>query len=391
MLKTKKSFWELIKRAYFSVAWFYSHYSHNKTMSRVAQDIFTGLSPYTGVQTGPTPGNFGLSSNAALAGVPWTPNGGPGPANFLRNGRAPTSHGSISLKSFDFVQYVYLCPPWSDTSEKYIAPEMLCFAVKNVDPQDSSTIILTLAKVNQICKDCGMEFQNLLADNDANALKFNNLLTTYGEVAINTFHQLGKDGYANISSPEEAEKVDDLHKMATEDLFCWLTQFGIRSRINFVGSVINTNGSATMQDVEQSMFSDHYCQVNVCYAKRARIANVFGIADEITTGSKLWLTLRRKCKRTFKGLEFPYFQVVPGGSKMLDTPAETDRFYVDPSGRAVRGHVWRVGVVIVPGTSSPQPKQIENASNTSTLCNERTAFEDHGTLPTLIVSLGFKH
>lgn len=360
-------------------------------MSRVAQDIFSGLSPYTGVQTGPTPGNFGLSSNAALAGVPWTPNGGSGPANFLRNGLAPTSHGSISLKSFDFVQYVYLCPPWSDQSEKYIAPEMLCFAVKSVDPQEASTIILTLAKVNQICKDCGMEFDRMVGDGDAEAIEFNTLLTTYGEVGLNTYHQLGREGYAAISTPAEAEKVARFHELATKDLFCWLTQYGIRSRINFVGSVINTNGASSLLEVDQTMFSDHYCQVNVCYAKRARIANVFGNAEDITTGSKLWLTLRRKCVRTAAGLKFPYFQVVPGGSKIEDTPSEAHRFYMDPSGRAVRGHVWRVGVVIVPGTSSPQPKQIENAANTSTLCNERSAFEDHGTLPTLIVSLGFKH
>jgi len=74
-----------------------------------------------------------------------------------------------------------------------------------------------------------------------------------------------------------------------------------------------------------------------------------------------------------------------------DGPLDSQRSYTDPSGRSVRGHRWHVGTVLIPGTSSPQPKQIENAANISSLCNERDAFNDHGSLPTLVVALAFKH
>lgn len=356
-------------------------------MSRVGQDIFAGVIPFAGQPMGP--GGFS-SPGQAFAGQEWKPTGTNTPS-FAQAGQAPRSHGAISLKSVDFLQYTYLCPNWGDDSHKYISPEMLCYAVKSIDPQDSSTIILTLPKCNQLSKDCYHEYKDMIQNRDPIAEKFNKYLTTYGENALYTFHHLGFEKYQSLSNATEASEMKDFHDMATQDMYCWLTQYGIHSRINFLGVVINTNGASSYQELDQTAYSAHYTQVNVGYAKRIRCANVFGSSEKITTGSKLWITLKRRFAETITGPTFTYFQFIPGGSNIEDGPLQCEMSYVDPSGRRVRGHRWHVGIVMFPGSRSPQPKEIENASNLSTLCNERMACDDHGGLPTLIISLGFKH
>lgn len=355
--------------------------------------IFQGLAPFTGVSTGPTPGNFGVSG-PNVPSVSWAPTGtdnATGPAEFLRFGIPKTSHGHISLKGFDFVQYVYLAPPFGDDSQRFIAPEMLAFVVNNRAPDDMSTTVLTLAKVNQIAKECYDEYR-IISDNRAGntetskeAIEFKGYMEKYGERSLEVFNKI-RDTY---DATELADMIR-FSELAVQDLFCWLTRFGIMSRITYVGPVINTNAATSLQELDTTQYSDHYCEVNVCYAKRGKIANVFGRAFDVTTGSRLWMCLQRKRIVTHQGVHFGHYQVVPGGSKTQHRPSDRDRLYIDDSGRTMLGHVWTVGTVMVPGPSSPSQNQIQDASNTGARCNEREAYEQHGTLPTLVVAVAFK-
>jgi hypothetical protein len=153
--------------------------------------------------------------------------------------------------------------------------------------------------------------------------------------------------------------------------------------------VINTSRAIGLETLDMTRNSDHYTNVNVCLAKRARVANVFGSANEIKTGSKLWLILKRKA--TPFGDKVGPFCIVPGGSAVNDYPLESQLEYEDPGERTERAYFWRVGNVLRQGDSSPAAISIQQAANTGMNCSEKQAYESHGTLPVLYVAIGFKH
>ena len=183
------------------------------------------------------------------------------------------------------------------------------------------------------------------------------------------------------------EALEDYYEMATKDFYCWLTRFGILSRVNFCGSVINVNRGTSLEGYTDVRSTQHYTQVVVGIAKRVRVANVFGEHDNIDTGSQVWLALKRKAHMYNAG-EVGAYCVVPGGS-MKGWPTVFERTYNDPSGRPMIGWVWRLGVVLTPPTSFSTQSVCQRAANLGYRVNEREAYEYHGTLPTMYVAFGY--
>jgi hypothetical protein len=360
----------------------------------------SALGPPYGAAAGPT-GGFGGNPNVPY--VTWEPRGADvnqtQPAGFLRNGLAPRSTAHIELKGVDFIQQQFNVPPWTDESDRYIMPEMLCFSVNEMDPDENATSILTLPKLNQLLHDAHREFRQAAAagspDYSPAAAAFLAQLETFGEGALELYAKARR--YKHIDDQLRADlpagryaQLQAFFLASTEDLLCWQTRYGILNKVSYLGSVINVNRATSVEEEDMSQFHQRYSQVNVCMAKRARVANVFGPANRITTGSKLWLNLRRvRVPRPDGNVTYGAYQVVPGGCTMRDRPAWCP--YEDPSGRPLDGHVWHVGVVIVPGPRSPSQSETESASNTGVYVSERRAYEDHGLLPSLYVALGFKH
>jgi hypothetical protein len=183
------------------------------------------------------------------------------------------------------------------------------------------------------------------------------------------------------------EALEDYYEMATKDFYCWLTRFGILSRVNFCGSVMNVNRGTSLEGYTDVRSTQHYTQVVVGIAKRVRVANVFGEHDNIDTGSQVWLALKRKAHMYNAG-EVGAYCVVPGGS-MKGWPTAFERTYNDPSGRPMIGWVWRLGVVLTPPTSFSTQSVCQRAANLGYRVNEREAYEYHGTLPTMYVAFGY--
>lgn len=369
-----------------------------------AEIMSVGSNPYSGFAAGPGQGGFGGIDGPDVPYVSWAPRGASydqtGPAAFLNNGVAPTSHGHISIKSLDFVQRQYLCPPWGDDSQQYIMPDMLVFSVNEMDPTEDSTTILTLSKANQLMREAYTDFVDASDPAHpsffAEAGAFKVALEEYGEAMLESYHvarQLNKETAFRKQFEAEAgfAKFRAFYDACKTDMFCWLTRFGITQKMSFLGSVINVNRATSLESMDMTQHTDHYCQVNVCLAKRGLVANVFGHSDVITTGSRLWLTLKRKQRYARGGEMKPAeYTIVPNGSAIRDGPSLAERAYQDPSGRAMRGHYWRVGVVITPGNFDPSDTAMVTAANIGVQCNERRAYEDHGTLPTMYVAMGFK-
>jgi len=313
------------------------------------------------------------------------------------SGEPPTSSMAVDIKAMDFIQRAYMCAPYHDESNKLIMPEMMCFTVNYADPDTGSQQVLTLSKVNQIMHDEWDTFEKSIIEgsyeyNPKNK-EFNDLLSKYGELGLNTYHIAMKEDKLDAlqKSLEGSTKFGDLkrfHEMALEDDFHWLTVFGVVRHISFAGSVINTLRAVGLETMDMTRHTDHFTQVNVCLAKRGRVANVFGPMTRIMTGSKLWLVLRRKEKPN-GGVGS--LVVVPDGSNIYDYPLAGDLEFTDRNGKITRGHFWRVGVVLRQGDSNPANISIQQAANLGYFCNERRAYEAHGTLPSMYVAIGFKH
>jgi hypothetical protein len=366
------------------------------------------------------PGNMSMGIGGPnVPRVTWEPRGasGKGPASFLRYGVPPKSHGSISLKSVEFIPYQYMCPPLNDSADLLLMPEMPCFTVNELDPEEDSTVVLSLAKLNKLFQDQYNDFVNardpgmngtsaaptnpLFSDD---AFAFHQWLKEYGERGLDDYAYAESHNQQDRLRKMDAEAPDlkRFWQLATSSEFCWLTRYGILKRISFSGIIINTNRAIGLEAVDQTENHEHYVQVNVGIGKRVRCAQVFGMNDEITTGSKVWILLTRK---QLADKSYGAFKLQPSGSKKLDYPLAHHMTYVDDAGMTCTGYHWKVGkcpnrwpplpsyfrfpgVVIEPADKNPQPFSLEQANNTGLHISERVSYEAHGTLPSLYLAVG---
>lgn len=330
----------------------------------------------------------------------WTPDSG---RPF--SGEPPTSSMGVGNGAYDFIQKTFMVPPYHDESNNMIMPEQLCFTVNYADPSTGSVVVMTLPKVNQTLHEEHMQFErSRVAGNpefNPQSQIFYTLLQEFGEKGLAAYERASSEGRLG----ELQERLDkdtrvtkgagtfgrlmQFHRMSLEDDFHWLTMFGLLRHITFAGVVINTNRATGLENMDRTLYSDHYTVVNVCLAKRIAVANVFGTLATIKTGSKLWLILKRKNKPNGGIGELV---IVPGGSHIKDYPMAGSLEFNDfKDGDVVRGHFWRVGVVLRQADSSPAEVSIQRAANIGLFCNERGAYEAHGTLPTMWIALGFKY
>lgn len=356
-----------------------------------SRDIFGIPDPYAGHSVGPGNRTMGIGGpNVPM--TTWEPRGADGryqagPANFLKNGVAPVSHGHIELSTAP-ITWQYLCPPLNDRSDLLLMPDMLVFGINQMDPEESSNMLLSLSKAN-----CLM--QNQHADHtlaivpgspqyDDEHFEFHRWLRDYGEA--------GLEHYAHVRESGNKEKIAALGELqrfwerATGDDFCWLTTYGILKRISFLGIIITANRGVGIETIDQTAASEHYTQVTVGVAKRVRCAQMFGNNCDITTGSNVWITLSRKYLGRGK---YGAFQLKPGGSKHRDRPLVGETRYIDDAGITQTGHVFRVGVVIEPANQEPASFAVETANNTGYQTSERNSSEAHATLPTVYLAVGY--
>jgi len=336
----------------------------------------------SGVPMGPNAGDFdGIDPYQPF--VEWdTRRNETGPAEFMKYGKAPMNADVVEISGVDNIPQQYMCLPWEDESDRFVLPHMLAFALKEYDCIENTTVILTLPKLNQVLYESYHDFRKLVDDNDSITVNFDVLLKKYGEAALEMAHDKQKNG-EKVQNPE----LEKFFKMSTEDFYCWLTKYGIMSRISYLGVINNVSRAISLENIHQT---GQYTTVNVVMGKRCEVANVFGDVDHVTSGSRLWLILRRKSTIKNGNVEYREFHVVPHGCRYKDFPRQLDLQYIDPSGRYFRGEKWTIGKVLTPGSFSPQKGQMESASNCGLFCNERSAYETHLGLPTMYIAAGFK-
>lgn len=185
----------------------------------------------------------------------WEPRGADGRyqagiAKFLDYGEAPSEHGHITLKSVDFIQYQYMCPPLGNQSDLMLMPDMAVFTINELDAEEDSTYVLSVPQLNKLFQDQQDDFElahqvgiggtkesptNPHFDTDTH--DFWTFLQKYGE--------RGLEDYAYAVSHKQDDRVrkmdaaePDLKRfwqLSTSSEFCWLTKYGIIQRISFSG------------------------------------------------------------------------------------------------------------------------------------------------------------
>lgn len=359
--------------------------------------------PNPGFEAGPNMAlDFGLGGPNP-PGFAWDTRNGSTPGGKLNYGVPPESHGHISQKQRETVTYTYLNPPIGDYSFRLTMPEMICFTVHYCDPDENSTLVLTLPKLNWLMAEAWNNFEirtsgtpQVNPNYDQHFVEFRDLLQEYGERVLEGYAYLRSHNFdPNLSrfngriDAVGLDKLQRFYDMALEDDFIYLTKFGIQTRISLAGVVQTVNRAIGLETEDRTENSDHYEQVVVAVAKFVRVANVFGPTEEITTGSRVWLTLTRKQLR--EPGKYGPFMFKPGGSKTMSRPLSADTAYLDESGALCYGRVFPLGVVIEPDAYSPMPAALEQATCTALTRNaERAAYECHATLPKIAVQWGTK-
>ena len=354
----------------------------------IANNVFGAPFPSTG---GP---DFGYVSGPNVPFSEWEPTGTGGPlgamAAFTSNGIPPSSHGHVTLKSHDFVQHQYLLPPTSDGANRKLMRGMLTFVIREMDKCDNSTLVYSLAMINQLSKDQWSDFvlattQGQYFDPEKN--RFLGYMQKYGDNGLISYHKaVERNDVSGRYTDAIRGELADFHKLATQDGFCYLTLFGFLQKVNYHGCVMNTNQGESLEVLNDTDSYQHYVQANLGLAKRMLVAQVFGTSQNITTGSRTWIVLKREYCHNGK---YGPFILYPGGSKEWTRPRDLN--YVDEAGCVVAGHYWKVGTVIEPANWSPQYGSVQAANNTGSMTDSSDAYAAHGTLPTCYVAMGFNN
>lgn len=359
--------------------------------SSVGGDILTTSIPNPGNDfDANAPGNFGIS-DPSINSVDFGPGGSiRSIARFAGKGIPPKSHGSIALKSWEFLQYQYLTPPTNDNANMYLKSGMLAFTIREKDCDDGATLTYPLFLLNQLMRDQWNDFVQATSppSNDPEMLEFLGWLQKYGEQGLLSYHKAEKNG--DLKKYDDAGIRDELHQFrerAMQDGYCYLTQFGILNKINWSGVVINTNRAESLDTLDDTVNTRHYSQANMGLAKRLLTAQCFGPADHITTGSTCWIALKRELCHNGK---YGCYVLYPGGSKLRKAPLPHELRYVDERGDLCTGFVWTVGTVIDPAKGSPQPAALEAANNTGYYTSPDASSQMFATLPTMYLAVGYK-
>jgi len=355
-------------------------------------DVYSVPYPSYGSDASPTgPGNFGIGGPNVPA-IGWEPRGTGGPLGaaqqFVRNGIPPVSHGHVTLKSFDFISQQYLLPPTSDQANQMFKRGMLSFVVREFDKEENSTLTYPLFMINQIARDQWNDFVLATSPNrnDPDAIEFLTFMQRYGDKGLIDFAAAKRRGDTRKydGTPEVRRELNLFMQRAEEDGYCYLTLYGFLRKVNSHGACINTNLGAGLETIDDTRAHQHYVQANLGLAKRIQLSQVFGPADQVTMGSRLWIVLKRKHCGAGK---YGPFVLYPGASPVDTRPKDCS--YIDESGGLVHGHVYNIGTVLEPADRSPQIASIEAANNTGSSTNVEDAYNAHGQVPTFYANMGF--
>jgi hypothetical protein len=283
----------------------------------------------------------------------------------------------FNTDSFISAMYATMC--WEDGTHVLTQEYQLVFVQRYNDYKTHMSIVVPIFKLNQLARDAFSQYRALCDAGDVHALEFQAALRYYGEQALADYHIALRCGY-------ETEMFEDLpdgltmrqfYERGIGDMYCYLTQFGIVNRWNFLGAVLSkceSTGAGSYLDHHSA--TDTVYVMGVVLAKRAVVTNIFGPA---AVGSRVGLILRRQANGVFQ------FHTTVCDKR--EYPTSGSLYYQDASGRQVRAWLKPLGQV----TEASQNLVFSETKRQVALglrSHIKEAFEAHGSLPTMIIQIG---
>lgn len=260
---------------------------------------------------------------------------------------------------------------------------MLAFSVRVNTGDPGSTFIITLHQLNGLMREQWDDFvisttpgTNPRFDDEAS--RFLTLLQTYGEHGLGRYQELYCKG--NVTALMELGKdLAEFWSLAKSDRYCYLTLFGIRQRINYLGPIINMTGSYTLDPVDNRGRGQGAVVVGM--GARVPCSQIFGRRDDITNQVKLMLTFTRMaCENGGYGS----FCVVPG----FQTRHSSNTTFRDESGAICQAYVRWIGNVHTPSAKESGSFAMLQAANMAPAVSNEVAWKSHCTLPMFFVNAG---
>ena len=356
-----------------------------------------------GIDTGPNDSFRGMLSMGPVdPGIRWAPPRGAGgavrtrpvAARFGDGAPGPVSDVSGGNSTMGYVDAVFHTPSIGYDHVAEMQQGMLAFAVRRKQQEEGATLIMSLHQVNAAMREQWADFLLYTTpgggNQDSEALEFLRYMQLFGERGLELYaHMLNESTRYKSVSPfvtavVENVELQNYHRLAQQDDFCYLTRWGIRQRVRYVGPIMGTTRERTLDDMGQERYAVT-SSVVVGAGRRVPCTQIFGPRHSIRDGSRLWLICTRTpCEPT----KFGAFRFLAGGGGLRDGPTDAERTYRDESGALCRGDVRWVGTVNRAPFKESSPYAITQATNTGAVVNNDAAVSMHLALPMMHINSG---
>ena len=334
-----------------------------------------------GVSTGPQDAFAAmLGAQIKSEGHRWEP---PQSMSSVSGAEPPTiSDVSSAQSTMSKITTTFKTPSFGYDHVAEMQSGMLAFSVRRQQLDADETLILALHQVNAAMREQWDEFVSRTSGNsyDNEAKEMLELMQKFGDRGLD----LAEHEQQNCGCHETIQALARYRELALQDDFCYLTSWGIRQRIKYVGPIVTTTRERTLDDMGRERYGGT-SSVVVGSGRRVECTQLFGSLVDIPDGARLWLICtRRMCSSRYYGA----FEFRPGGGGCYNMPMRADRVYRDESGKPCEGRVRFVGTVNRSAMKESSGYAILQACNLGTSINNDAATNMHASLPLMHINSG---
>lgn len=258
---------------------------------------------------------------------------------------------------------------------------MLAFSIRVSTGDEGSTFIVALHQLNGLMREQWDDFVISTTPGtnprlDGEAQKFLAYLQQFGEHGLGVYNYYFCEG--NMTKLQSMPSgLNEFWKLAKSDRYCYLTLFGIRERVSYLGPIVNSTTSRTLEPVDNRGRGQGAVVVGM--GGRVPCTQIFGRRDEITDQVKLHVIVTRI---VCPGGGYGSFCIMPGFGD------QSNITFRDESGLICQAQKWHVGRVHTVADKESGSYAVQMATNLAPAISNDTAWKQHSALPMFFVNAG---
>jgi len=341
--------------------------------------------PYAGEIYGLPISNFGTSEVGGLRSYT--------PQNINLDALSSiVTDGESSVRQFSantFIQHSYSLVPFRDGSEKRIMENMLVFVARHIDKKHGQYPFVSIGKLNPLMREHHRLYGEWLSSGDPQTVFFEGRLNDETEEKLQFYDHLrytnDSNGIAKFLG--ENEGFDKFYDLATQDVYCYQTEFGIRARWNFSGVVLSKMQGTSLMSMDLTASTSELYNINVVVGEKARVFNYWGSVKDTKPGSKVFLVLKRA--QTKDDNQLGPFQFYTYATALRETVPDNFRKYLATTGETKKYNKgWCKKIGTVSEHSGKNPNEATKQAALGLNCTEKMSYDACSTLPIMYIQLG---